>query len=226
VGGVRWNYRRSLEGFARSGGVVVLRHSYAGTFDPAVPGSGCSTQRNLDDRGRAQAERIGEAFRGNGIAVGTVLSSPRCRCLDTARLAFGRAQPWDPLQGALRDEDRRRREVAEIKKVIAAHGDGPPLVLVTHGSVVQDLTAQRADGRVRGAAADGRRQPHGCSQLYLERCEYSVCQGRPGCAGRPERRGVWEAPGAPHVLRYGRVSGVAAVPRVCENGPWLTGECP
>jgi hypothetical protein len=30
--------------------------------------------------------------------------------------------------------------VAEIKEAIAAHRDGPPLVLVTHGSVVSDLT--------------------------------------------------------------------------------------
>src|SRR5438132_12596167 len=87
------------------GSVVVLRHSYApGGFDP--PGArleDCSTQRNLDDNGRAQARRVGEAFRANAIAVGAVLSSPRCRCLDTARLAFGKAEAWNVLQGALND---------------------------------------------------------------------------------------------------------------------------
>src|SRR2546429_9683930 len=78
------------------GAVVVLRHSYApGGFDPPDARlEDCATQRNLDDNGRAQARRIGEAFRQHGIAVGTVLSSPRCRCLDTARLAFRQAQPW------------------------------------------------------------------------------------------------------------------------------------
>src|SRR5919197_1369137 len=72
------------------GSVVVLRHSYApGSFDPPDARlEDCSTQRNLDESGRAQAARIGEAFRKNAIAVGKVLSSPRCRCLDTARLAF------------------------------------------------------------------------------------------------------------------------------------------
>src|SRR5947209_19530695 len=124
------------------GAVVVLRHSYApGGFDPPDARlEDCSTQRNLDDNGRAQAGRIGEAFRRHGIAVGRVLASPRCRCLDTARLAFGQVQPWLPLQGALRDADLRQRLVAEIKTAIAAHRDGPPLVLVTHGSVVSDLT--------------------------------------------------------------------------------------
>src|SRR5262245_60585595 len=124
------------------GSVVIVRHSYApGTFDP--PDSrleDCSTQRNLDDNGRAQARRLGEAFRREGIAVGAVRSSPRCRCLDTARLAFGTVEPWGALQGALRDDDLRRRQLAEIRKVIAEHRDGPPLVLVTHGSVVSDLT--------------------------------------------------------------------------------------
>ena len=124
------------------GSVVVVRHSFApGGFDP--PDSrldDCSTQRNLDERGRAQARRIGEAFRQNGVAVGAVLSSPRCRCLDTARLAFGQAQPWEVLQGALNDSERRQGQLVEIRKAIAGHRSGPPLVLVTHGSVVTDLT--------------------------------------------------------------------------------------
>ena len=130
------------EALRAPGSIVVLRHSFApGTFDPpSARLEDCATQRNLDERGRGQARQIGEAFRQNGIAVGEVLSSPRCRCLDTARLAFGRVQPWDVLQGALNDTERRQRQLAEIKSAIAAHRSGPPLVLVTHGSVVTDLT--------------------------------------------------------------------------------------
>src|SRR3989441_4541580 len=92
------------------GSVVVLRHSFApGGFDPPDARlDDCSTQRNLDDSGRAQAKRIGEAFRQHDVAVGVVLSSPRCRCLDTARLAFGQAQVWEALQGALTDVERRQ----------------------------------------------------------------------------------------------------------------------
>lgn len=147
------------------GSVVVVRHSYApGTFDP--PDSrleDCSTQRNLDDNGRAQARRIGEAFRARGIAVGVVRSSPRCRCLDTARLAFGKVEPSMVLQGALRDEGLRSRQLAEIKKVIAAHREGPPLVLVTHGSVVSDLTGLNVP---MGAFVVLRRNPDG-TYAYL-----------------------------------------------------------
>src|SRR5437773_295679 len=153
------------------GSVVVLRHSYApGTFDPPDARlEDCATQRNLDEGGRAQAARVGEAFRRNGIAVGTVLSSPRCRCLETARLAFGAAQPWLVLQGALNDQERRQRQLGEIRKAIAAHRDGPPLVLVTHGSVVTDLTGRdvrMGEFVVLGRGADGAYSVAG--RLYVE----------------------------------------------------------
>jgi broad specificity phosphatase PhoE len=153
------------------GSVVVLRHSYApGGFDPPDARlDDCATQRNLDADGRAQAARIGAAFRRNGVAVGRVLSSPRCRCLDTGRLAFGRAEAWAPLQGALRDAERRARQVAEVRSVIAAH-DGPlPLVLVTHGSVVTDLTGlgiRMGELVVLRRGADGTHSVAG--RLYVE----------------------------------------------------------
>ena len=130
------------EALRAPGSVVVLRHSYApGGFDPPDARlDDCSTQRNLDATGRTQARRIGEAFRQHGIVVGGVLSSPRCRCMDTGRLAFGQVEAWAPLEGSLRDADLRARRLAEVQKRIDEYRDTPALVLVTHGSVVSDLT--------------------------------------------------------------------------------------
>ena len=130
------------EAMRAPGSVIVLRHSYApGSFDPPdAKLEDCSTQRNLDETGRAQARRLGEAFRAHNITVGRVLSSPRCRCLETARLVFGTVEPWDVLQGSLRDPELRKRLLIPVKQAIDDHRDGPPLVLVTHGSVVTDLT--------------------------------------------------------------------------------------
>ena len=153
------------------GSVVVLRHSFApGGFDP--PGArldDCSTQRNLDEGGRAQASRIGEAFRQNGVAVGAVLSSPRCRCLDTARLAFGKAEPWSVLQGSLGDVALRQRLLSAVRRAIAGHRTGAPLVLVTHGSVVTDLTGLNVgmgEFVVLRHTGDGQHVPAG--QLYVD----------------------------------------------------------
>jgi phosphohistidine phosphatase SixA len=69
--------------------VVLIRHGNAppGYGDP--PGfrmDDCATQRNLDEVGREQAQALGRAFRKHGVRVGRILSSPVCRCLETARL--------------------------------------------------------------------------------------------------------------------------------------------
>src|SRR3972149_40283 len=83
---------------------------------PASPGPGfgappgfrlddCSTQRNLSEAGREESRRIGAAFRKRGVPVDRVLSSRWCRCLETARLAFGGAGPAAPP--AARFPDRR-----------------------------------------------------------------------------------------------------------------------
>ena len=84
----------------RSGGLVpVLRHALApGTFDPpSFQLGGCSTQRNLDTTGRAQATQIGAWLAQRGLRPARVRSSPWCRCLETAQLAFGSAEPWAAL---------------------------------------------------------------------------------------------------------------------------------
>ena len=128
----------------RGGGqVVLIRHASTepGTGDP--PGfrlDDCATQRNLSDAGREEARRIGEAFRARGIPVGRVLSSRWCRCLETARLAFGRAEPWEALD-SLYDAPVRERERTEAVRALIAAGVGPGnLVLVTHNFNIRALT--------------------------------------------------------------------------------------
>ena len=153
------------------GTVVIMRHSYApGTFDPPTARlEDCTTQRNLDETGKAQARRVGAEFRRHGIVVGTILSSPRCRCLDTARLAFREPEPWEVLQGALNDDARRQQQLLVIRRRIAGHASGAPLVLVTHGSVVTDLTGVNIPMGgfvVMRRTSDGRHEVVG--DLFLE----------------------------------------------------------
>src|SRR4051794_34222309 len=68
--------------------VALMRHADApGAGDPAdFRVDDCATQRNLSTKGRADAARIGARLRSAGIAVDRVLSSPWCRCMDTATL--------------------------------------------------------------------------------------------------------------------------------------------
>jgi len=153
------------------GTVIIVRHAYSpGTFDPPDARlEDCSTQRNLDESGKAQARRLGEAFRAHDVRVGRVLSSPRCRCLETARLAFKEPEPWPVLQGGRPNSEPLRTAVTQVRKAMAEHRDGPPLVLVTHGFVVTGLTG--LDVRmgafvVMKRGADGAHTVAG--QLYVE----------------------------------------------------------
>lgn len=134
----------------RAGGaVVVLRHAQTvpGIGDP--PGfrlQDCATQRNLSDDGRRQARRLGEAFRAADVAIGDVLSSRWCRCLDTATEAFGRVTPWPAAdsffdrRGSDGQEDPSARQTADLRRRIAAHRGPDTLVIVTHQVNITALT--------------------------------------------------------------------------------------
>jgi broad specificity phosphatase PhoE len=100
----------------------------------------CSTQRNLSDEGRKHARRLGEAFRARTIPTHRVLSSPWCRCLETARLAFGRAEPWQPLSNLYGRPENRDEQVRQMRTLVAERRTGDNLVLVSHGSTIAALT--------------------------------------------------------------------------------------
>ena len=130
----------------RGGGhVLYIRHSQTtpGVGDP--PGfrlEDCSTQRNLSDEGRAQARRMGEALRQKSVPIGEVLSSPWCRCVETAQLAFGRAEVWTPLSNLYARHENAEGQIRALRPRIAAHGGDENLVLVAHGSVASALTGE------------------------------------------------------------------------------------
>jgi uncharacterized membrane protein YphA (DoxX/SURF4 family)/broad specificity phosphatase PhoE len=134
----------SLWGALKEGGqVVLIRHAITtpGVGDP--PGmrlEDCSTQRNLTDAGRRDAQRLGEVFRARAISVDRVLSSPWCRCLETARLAFGRVEPWPPLSNLFDRPENRAEQVRQMQAVVGERRTGGNLVLVSHGSTISALT--------------------------------------------------------------------------------------
>ena len=129
----------------KTGGVVIaFRHALApGTFDPPnfQPGV-CSTQRNLSDEGRAQARRIGAWFTQRGLTPAAVKSSPWCRCIDTAQLAFGRAEPWAALGSPRGTEERTYGEqITQLRGALQAVPPGRFEVWVTHMFVLSDLAS-------------------------------------------------------------------------------------
>jgi phosphohistidine phosphatase SixA len=123
---------------AQQGQVVLMRHAVTtpGVGDP--PGMSvddCSTQRTLTEEGRRQAKRIGAAMRARSIRFDRVISSPMCRCLETAQLAFGRVDEKQHI-----GNPRGGGEARETRAVATEARRGNT-VLVSHGSIIYAVAA-------------------------------------------------------------------------------------
>ena len=117
----------------QSGSFALIRHALApGTNDPSgFRLDDCTTQRNLSAEGRAQAVRIGEFFRANGIAAADVHSSQWCRCLETATLM---------KLGETRQQPLLTQQIEALRQWIGQLDLARPTVFVTHQVVVTALS--------------------------------------------------------------------------------------
>ncbi|KXL53865.1 hypothetical protein CLNEO_10910 [Anaerotignum neopropionicum] len=85
----------SLLDLLKNGGYILYaRHGEAtvGEDQPNLNFQYCFTQRNLSEEGKRQAIYYGEVLRSLRIPISyPILTSPFCRAIETAQLAFGRA---------------------------------------------------------------------------------------------------------------------------------------
>lgn len=131
----------------KSGGhILMIRHALApGYGDPANFRIGdCSTQRNLDHRGREQATAIGQKLRSEGITSARVYSSQWCRCYETAELlALGPVAELPALNSFFEQTQNRESNLRALRKFIAEQPpDGGLVVLVTHFVTVSAITGE------------------------------------------------------------------------------------
>ncbi len=127
----------------RGGQVALVRHGLTtpGVGDPdGFRLEDCATQRNLIEIGRDEARALGAAFRARNIAIARVLSSPWCRCLETARIAFGGADISLPLSNLFGRPENRDAQVQALRALVGERRSGGNLVLVSHGSTILALT--------------------------------------------------------------------------------------
>ena len=119
--------------------ILMIRHADApGYSDP--PGfklGDCSTQRNLGERGRNQAQALGVWLKKQGIASAVVLSSAWCRCEETANLlALGAVSTVPELGSFFQSMSDSGPQTSALKALLAkrlkAATPGKPMILVTH----------------------------------------------------------------------------------------------
>jgi broad specificity phosphatase PhoE len=131
------------------GHVVLMRHfqTVPGTGDPAGFKLGdCSTQRNLSDAGRADARRFGEELRKEDIAIDRVLTSPWCRCIDTAKLALPEKQAEEDASLSsfveVRGADERKRALEKMRATISSWSGPGNLLMVSHQVTIVALAGE------------------------------------------------------------------------------------
>jgi phosphohistidine phosphatase SixA len=122
----------------RGGGYVLFfRHTATdfGQNDDKMTGyEDCSTQRNLTDKGRADARAIGTDLRALAIPVSDVLASPFCRTRETAELVFGRMTVSAAARGGPAQPDSPERYAALRELLAAPVPRGTNLAIVSHGN--------------------------------------------------------------------------------------------
>lgn len=136
---------RVWDALKQGGKVVLLRHTHVQIREGIgrlVPGN-CAEEVNLTSRGVEQAKRIGEAFRAHGVAVGEVLTSPYCRCLDTGRLAFGRATAVEYLKppGVVTEAQAKLNEKRVVDEILRHRGPSN-LVMITHDLNIANIVLE------------------------------------------------------------------------------------
>ena len=126
--------------------ILLMRHADAPGFsDPSgYRLDQCSTQRNLGEFGKKQAERTGQWLSQQGIESAKVFSSPWCRCVDTATLLNKGPVLIDKSlgsffesmgQSSLQTEGLRQLVLKSLKQFPKT-----PIIMVSHHVNIQAFT--------------------------------------------------------------------------------------
>lgn len=114
---------------------AIMRHATAPGFgDPDNFKLGqCSTQRNLNEQGFAEAKTLGKQIQANGISPSRIYSSQWCRCQDTARaLNLGPVNELPALNSFFQERGKSSEQTTALKAHIAQLGPGEKVLYVTH----------------------------------------------------------------------------------------------
>ena len=129
-----------LQNLKNGGNLIFIRHAYApGGGDPEnFEINDCSTQRNLNDLGREQSNKIGNFFKRNQIPIDLVISSEWCRCKETASIAFKNFETKNFLNSfySAKFEKNRKSQMKNLKKYVDSWNKNKNLVFVTHYVVI------------------------------------------------------------------------------------------
>ena len=126
-----------------SANVIFLRHALApGVGDPEnFIKEDCSTQRNLNDKGRLQARLIGNYLRSTNLKFSQILTSEWCRCIDTAKeLNLGQWTTFSGLNSFFKEYEKKDQVMNKLQKKLDSLGYSDLALFVTHQVVISEQT--------------------------------------------------------------------------------------
>lgn len=128
--------------------VVVLRNAESsgnrdGSNMLAWDSSGrCMGESTLTPEGKRQAKRMGEAFAKRGIEP-IVITSPMCRCRETAQIAFGEFVTDPQLRQLFPENDQSLKTFQTVASAMLSKYRGrSPIVFVNHRPNIDALTME------------------------------------------------------------------------------------
>jgi hypothetical protein len=118
----------------------------------------CANQRPLTDKGRDEARALAAQIKRLRIPIGKVYASPFCRTVETAMLAFGKAEKMQEVRGGpLRSDDPKRYDA--LKRLLAAPpAPGTNNVISSHGNPFYAVfgAPYLAEGELAAVRPDGK----------------------------------------------------------------------
>jgi phosphohistidine phosphatase SixA len=139
-----------LDRLAAGGYVMLLQHvSALPSAEPKsiLPPLHCSGNDTLSENGQIEAQRLRKELKGNGVSIGRVLSSHDCRCVQTAGIAFGIAEPWSIADEAGNaDSPANAAKSAALYEAISRWSSNENLVIVSHQSNFQQAINTHPEG--------------------------------------------------------------------------------
>ena len=126
-----------------SANVIFLRHALApGVGDPEnFIKEDCTTQRNLNNKGRLQARLIGNYLRSTNLKFSQILTSEWCRCIDTAKeLNLGQWMTFSGLNSFFQEYEKKDQVMNKLQKKLDSLGYSDLALFVTHQVVISEQT--------------------------------------------------------------------------------------
>lgn len=136
------NLVKSLQ---QGGYVIYFRHAESNhdkIRKAPVDINDCDLQRSLSNNGRKQATEIGKAIAALNIPLRSIISSPYCRTVETAVLAFNRAETDELLASSftLKKQERELAAAHLLRLLKTAPKSGTNTIIIGHSANIRNAT--------------------------------------------------------------------------------------